>query len=367
MEGELAMKDYLAILKHTVFLARLRGHDKVASEIEKHVTIIEKCPPDKRNAVAAALRILQPKYAPLPGAEEIEKIVTGYPSATRQQTARLLLGEPPVKLAPGLTRAEAHEWLSRHPNLAPSEWLLDHEFAKQDTSGWTGAGGAREPRSAYRGQQPCGLRPDGLGTRTGRDVSSSVKDIQVARWILKTLSNTAKRNALCRERVERGPHGEEIHGSYWDRVDELRPQDLRDSVDETFTRAAMRMQKSLERLLAKKHEPLAPAPAWWKPARCAKILLTAAELMVEGKQMQHCVAGYAGYVKSGGSVIVKLEVPEASRTRSGRGSGDTVWHRSTVELDRRSGRVLQHRGPQNREPHPINVKALNVLLRRWRS
>jgi hypothetical protein len=176
------------------------------------------------------------------------------------------------------------------------------------------------------------------------------------------LTKKPTRDSLCRKRVERGPHGEEIHGSYWDRVDELRPPDLRDSVDETFTRAAMRMQKSMERLLSKKSEPLAPVPAWWKSARCAKILLTGPELMVEGKQMQHCVATYAGYVKKGESVIVRLEVPE----RKGR-HGETIWHRSTVDLDRRTGQVRQHKGPQNREPHPINVKALNVLLRRWRS
>jgi len=346
------MKDSLAILKQALAMAELRAggplhgakYKKVVDELRKHVSIVEKCPPDKRSAVAAALRILQPKYVGLPGGEEVDKVVTGYPGATRQQTARLLLGDAPVKLAPGLTRAEAHEWLSQHPNRPPSNWLLSREFGELSRS-----------RSGIDRSHPCGPN-----SQSGIAVAGGVQHVEVARWILKTLSKKPTRDAFCRERTERGPHGEEIHGSYWDRADELRPPDLRDSVEETFTRAAMRMQKSMERLLAKKSEPLAPVPAWWKPARCAKVLLTGAELMVEGKQMQHCVAGYAGYVKKGESVIVKLEVPE----RKGRGS-ETVWHRSTVELDRRTGQVRQHKGPQNREPHPINVKALAVLLRRW--
>lgn len=342
-------KDSLAVLKQALAMAELRAsgplhgakYQKVVDDLRKHVSIIEKCPPDKRNAVAAALRILQPKYVALPGASEVDKVVTGYPGATRQQTARLLLGDSPVKIAPGLTRAEAHEWLSQHPNQAPSRWLLQHEFKTRRVS-------------------PCGTIEG--ERRPTTYVDDSVQHVEVARWILKMLTKKPTRDALCRERVERAPHGEEIRGSYWDRVDELRPPDLRDSVDETFTRAAMRMQKSMERLLSKKSEPLAPVPAWWKSARCAKILLTGPELMVEGKQMQHCVATYAGYVKKGESVIVRLEVPE----RKGR-SGETVWHRSTVDLDRRTGQVRQHKGPQNREPHPINVKALNVLLRRWQS
>jgi hypothetical protein len=312
--------------------------------------------PDKRSAVAAALRILQPKYVGLPDVttEEIDRAVTSYPRANREQKARLLLGDPPVKLAPGLTRAEAHEWLSQQPSHVPSEWLLKREF-KTAAQKLYGDDWGRAQSNIYG--HPCGH-----DERSGGAVAESVQHVEVARWILKMLSKKPTRDALCRERVERGPHGEEVHGSYWDRVDELRPADLRDSVDETFTRAAQRMQKSMERLLAKKSEPLAPVPAWWKPARCAKVLLTGPELMVEGKQMQHCVAGYAGYVKQGKSVIVRLEVPE----RKSQGyEGPTVWHRSTVELDRRTGRVIQHRGPQNRDPHPINVKALAVLLRRW--
>jgi hypothetical protein len=342
-------KDSLAILKHAAFLARVRGQDKVAAELEKHAAIIEKCPADKRNAVAAALRILQPKYLALPEGRVVDSVATGYPLARREQTARIILGESPTKIAPGLTRTEAHEWLSEHPYRKPSEWLLTREFNEPDVRARV------DPARASWGSRPCGL-----GTKRGGEIANSVQHVEVARWILKMLSKKPTRDALCRQRVVRGPHGEEIHGSYWDRVDEIRPSDLRDSVDDTFNRAMARMQKSTERLLAKDTTPLAAPPAWWKPARCAKVLLKASELMVEGKQMQHCVAGYAGYVKKGESVIVRLEVPE-------RKEGKTETHRSTVELDRRTGRILQHRGPRNRDPHPINVKALKVLMRRWQN
>jgi hypothetical protein len=109
------------------------------------------------------------------------------------------------------------------------------------------------------------------------------------------------------------------------------------------------MQRDLNRLMLRKGEPLAATPHWWKPARCARLLMSAAELAVEGKVMQHCVAGYAGYVRRGESVIVALNVCE---------------HRSTVELDR-AGHVRQHKGFGNNEPHELCRRALAVLQTRW--
>lgn len=320
-------KDYLAILKQAALLARARD-PKVAATLEKHVEIIERCPPDRRAAVAGALRILQPKYVALPGAESVESAVVSYPKATREQKARLLLGESPVTISGGLTKAEAHQWLSEDPREEPARWLLD---------------------KAYRGG----------GTWSSTHWAYN-DDMTVARWVVRMLSIPARRQALIRERTWVGPAGREITGSFITRVDELKPQDLREGVDETFERAARRSQKNIEKLLAKRGEPLATRPQWWKPVKCATVLLSAAELVAEGKIMEHCVATYVGAVKEGESVIVRLEVPELKP-----GMKEPVKHRSTVEIDRRTGRVKQHRTHQNKDPHPINKKALRVLLKKW--
>jgi len=65
--------------------------------------------------------------------------------------------------------------------------------------------------------------------------------------------------------------------------------------------------------------------------------------------MDHCVAMYAGSVQQCSSTIVGLCV---------------LGQRSTVELAPDLS-VRQHRGRGNAAPPAINVRALDVLLRRW--
>ncbi len=107
--------------------------------------------------------------------------------------------------------------------------------------------------------------------------------------------------------------------------------------------------------MVQRGKPLASPPRWWRPARCARLLLTGSQLVAEGRQVRHCVSTYAGYVRQGESVIVSLLIRD----------GDGLVHRSTVELDRRTALVRQHKGPENETPSPLCQRALEVLSRRW--
>lgn len=126
----------------------------------------------------------------------------------------------------------------------------------------------------------------------------------------------------------------------------------RASVDAVFERAGERLRRALEKSMRSRGEPLRAAPRWWRPARCAGLLLSAAELAAEGRVLEHCVASYVPYVRRGESVIVGLCV---------------LGHRSTVELDPRTVDVRQHKGPGNEAPHALCVRALEVMVRRWRA
>lgn len=182
--------------------------------------------------------------------------------------------------------------------------------------------------------------------------------LEVIYWTIDRWRNPAQQRALLRERTER-LGDQEITGRYVDRLDELEPADLRPSVRATFARAGQRLARRFERELERQHEPLCAVPTWWQPARCARLLRTGAELAAEGRALGHCVGIYAEHVRSGRCWIVALEV---------------CGQRSTVELrpgpeTERSPHALavgQHRGPANRAPHPLCVRALRTLLTRWR-
>jgi hypothetical protein len=110
------------------------------------------------------------------------------------------------------------------------------------------------------------------------------------------------------------------------------------------------MWKRAERDLARKGEPLAPEPRWWRPVRCARLLMSPGALVVEGREMDHCVASYVPAVKNKHVVIVALNV---------------IGYRSTAEIDRQKVEVLQHKGKGNAAPPELCVRALKVLQIRW--
>lgn len=266
--------------------------------------------------ILAAARIVDARMGVVAQASRHPIPYGSYPHAPEAIRARLVLGETPAQISGGLTRREAHRWLLNAPDVPPAEWLL------------------------YT-----------LGTDRSVLGDCAPRSVGVARWLLAVLSDPPRRRALLRSRTERGPHGEEATGRLVDHAGDLIDRDLRPSVEATFERAGRRLARAAARLAVRHREPLAAVPRWWRSARCARLLLSAADLTAEGRELDHCVGQYAGYVRAGKSVIVSLRV---------------LGHPSTVEIDRASVRVLQHRGPRNATPHALCDRALTVLVRRWR-
>jgi hypothetical protein len=294
----------------------------VPKALERVCRTLDRTPEHVRSKVETALAVhlgrQHPEILPfLPTDPSIDLCQT-YPNVSEDIQARLALGEKPTQILRGLTAREAHEALTAGV-VSAEQWLL------RDTP-WR--------RACVRGPE-------------------------VARWLAACAKDPQRRAALETERVERGPHGEEIHGKLIDRVDEISARDLvrgeKTGVREAFERAAKRRYEQWQKDNEKKHEPLAPMPAWYRPIRCARLLLSSAAIIAEGKDMQHCVGSYVPFVRSQRSVIVSICV----RARGG-------VYRSTVELDRRTAQIQQHKGYRNSEPHEFCRRALEVCMRRWK-
>lgn len=240
-----------------------------------------------------------------------EWLAPSYPRVSEVQAARLVRGETPVQLAGGqLTKREAHMWLTAGGG-DPLEWL-------------------------------CQRLPAG---------TPHVRSFAVARWLIDVHRRGAWAS-LTRERDIPGPAGQRITVRYLDRVDEIQDVDLvrgpATGVDAAFERAAMRAGEQWLAQARVDHRVLQPLPHGWRLYRCMRHLCTPAALVREGESMHHCVGSYSSAVEGGQSVILAINV---------------TGHRSTVELTP-SGRVLQHRGPYNSDPHPLCQRVLERFLRR---
>lgn len=287
--------------------------------IRRHVELLERAPDGVcRDRIMRALRVLYPHlYLNLVQIETFRPLCEAYPNIPIDLQARLVLGESPSKISGGLTRAEAHAWLCQDRVLRgcwlnPQDWLVEQTVLRD---------------YAY------------------------VHDVTVAHWLLTCYRDPPRAKALCKSREIMGPHGELLKGTLLEHCDVLRRIDLRPSVEDTFERCAHRLLRAAEKAMRKQTEPLAPVPRWYQPIRCARLLLTARDLVIEGQEMCHCVATYAPYVKRGESVIVALAVCGA---------------RSTAEIDRQRVTVRQHKGPHNHSPDPLCQRALSICIRRWK-
>lgn len=248
------------------------------------------------------------------------KICPQYSGSTNKKymilKARIVLGESPTDVLPGLTSKEAHDALMLGFHNA-SEYIL-------------------------------------------RDITiSSNKDrfsVKVARWIVGCFNDSERRAALLLERSERVA-GAEIRGRFIDRVEELCDSDLINGmgtgVRVAFEECSKRFYAEWEKTAENSHEALNSIPHWWVPASYAKILMSAHDLMVEGRAMHHCVGTYASAVQSGAVIIVSICFFDEENN----------LHRSTVELDRKTKKVLQHRGDSNKEPSELCKEKVKDLLK----
>lgn len=247
----------------------------------------------------------------------IPALTPTYPAISRALARRLVRGETPVELSGGiLNRREAHAWLL--------------------------GGAGQEPLVYLSSTLPAGTPP--------------VRSAAVVRW-LQAVKARGDWSSLTRMRTFPGPGGQATQARYLDRVDEIQDADLPrgpgTGVHAAFESAALRHGDAAMRDQEDDHRVLTGLPRGWRLFRNSmRLLCTPAQLVREGRDMSHCVGGYADIVREGRSVILAIRV----RTR-----GDE--HRSTVEIAP-NGRVLQHRGPNNADPHPLCERVLEAFIRR---
>jgi len=237
-----------------------------------------------------------------------------YPNTTVERAAKLALGETPVQLSMGiLTKNEAHEWL-----------LSDRADRWHDPLSWLCS------------KLPCEIR---------------LRSVALVRWLLEVQRRGAW-SQLTKTRTVHGPGGVVAEVRYLDRIDEIQDEDLvrgtKTLVDEAFAHAAERLGAVWQKRMFRDHTPLTQPPKWKLYSNSMRVLNTPASLAAEGRDMQHCVGGYEHAVRCGNSVILSLNV---------------LGKRSTVELTPK-GRLLQHRGPRNADPHPWCQDVLNKF-RKW--
>ena len=306
----------------TAGLAELRAlvarlGNRVPEWLPEWLETVEAVPEHVRPRLLGAVRELAPATAPVIPAYE-GPLCPSYPRLARKAQARVALGERLDRVYRGLTPREAHE------------------------AALEGAAGACE--------YLCASLPASVAVP---------RYPAVARWLARSWADPARRAALETEREHHGPGGAVVRGKLVDRVDELHPVDLRGpegaGVQAVFARAARRAYAEWSTEHETDEAPLASAPAWWRGARCAKLLLTRAALIREGRAQSHCVGGYADVVRSGRSVVVSIAILGA----------DGTVERSTAEIDRATIAVRQHRAHSNKAPSAICERALEVLRRRW--
>lgn len=293
-------------------LANLSAARTQVKKLDGWIAKISLAPPEKHGHLLSAVRVLEPRLTCLP---TNNVICPAYPRAPRELQARIALGARPADVLLGLTAREAHEALSASAT-DPVAWLL-------------------------------------------RDVSltSRPRSVAVARWVLACLADPMRREALERARIGRVA-GEEVRGRATDRLDEIDPIDLvggnATGVDVALDAAGRRAYARWEAEASTRHEALASPPPWWRPIRCAQLLMSAADLAREGREMRHCVGTYAHHVRNKSGVIVSIAI----RARYG-------MHRATVYLSRSEPRVIEKHGADNASLDTLCERALAVCLNHW--
>lgn len=245
-----------------------------------------------------------------------------YPGVSTEQACWLRRGKAPREIAElldcgsDLSRAEAHRWLTQSPLVRPLEWLCSEL---------------------------------GLG---------QLRSWQVARWAQRVLRSPVEREALYREREIPGPAGTRMLARFADRLDEITEEDLvrgrKTGVHAAFASAARRLGEEYQRRMAHDHRVIGPEPPWRLPKAGSRAkpafrwLRTPAALAAEGRELGHCVGGYAWQVERGQCFILAVDV---------------AGQRGTAEL-LPSGQVVQWFGPRDGRPPKAAARALNRWLER---
>lgn len=248
------------------------------------------------------------------GAESVRELCPSYPKVSRNVAAQIVSGVSPVEISQGhLTRKEAHQWLQSGEPSAISEVVSSVcRFLVADTPIET------------MGQIP--------------------RDPTVARWV-KHIHERGSWSALVQEVHHAGRRLRRL-----DVLDEIAAEDLDRGISTGVVRAFENAGRRISKLGEGDHRVITYNPFPRLP-RGAKILTTSAMLINEGKEMKHCVGGYARSVEDQQCHIMAMVSKHG---------------RSTVEL-RKSNKwwVAQHFGPKNSEPHRRHRQLVSSWLNRY--
>lgn len=169
------------------------------------------------------------------------------------------------------------------------------------------------------------------------------------------LDATRRWDGLTRTRSQRVPGRDDPHEwTALDVLDEIQEEDIvtgKDRVDDVLERSARRLGDAWLEAHAKDHRPLCGVPTWWPRCKWIRLLRTAADLVTEGRELNHCVASYVPAVERGQCLILALHTPDGAR--------------STVELSL-AGVVRQHYARGNTSPCARHRWLLTAWLRRLR-
>lgn len=274
----------------TLVLAQLVDAGVIPSDILSYVT--KSNSEERKLSLLRAAGVVYPQSNLSGGSLPIDCVYT-VPTGL---AARLALGMP---VGVGLTKKERHDWLSSGAKCDPWAWLA----------------------------APVGVE---------------VRCVEVARWVVSLKPNqiTALK-ARDRTGFSLAEHAIDLTAK------DVAPHPSGDppGVHEVIARREARLTE--DEFGA---EPLCSLPNWatsktWRFTP----LITGAALAREGREMSHCVGGYAGAVKSGGVLIASV-----------RGWG----MRATVEFDVKTGRIVQITGKSNSKPHPVIVRIAEFYAKR---
>lgn len=179
-------------------------------------------------------------------------------------------------------------------------------------------------------------------------------DHQAFEWIFRSLMDPARHQQIARPRTITF-EGREYEYRLSSRLDEIRGEDLTDGlrtgVNRAFENAMERSKTQLELQMLESDDAIQTLPSWLDLGELNRLIVehgfinhlnTERKLALEGKVMNHCVAGYKWHVESGTSWIFSLR--------------DVACNRSTIEVRNvRDGRpcVVQNCSHGNSRPSPI--------------
>ena len=251
------------------------------------VSIIMGAPADKQMDIIKAFGILYPNLNIT--SKTATLVYESYPKVAANIAAKLMLNIP---VGQELTKKERHLWLSEGANVDQIAWVL-------------------------------------------RDTGLEARSMMVARWLLKVLNNPEQKELLYRTTRD---------GRLADHTIDLIPSDCQHGVREAIARREDRM--AVEEF---GKEKLCEPPPWVRRlGGRVKVLTTATALASEGRQMAHCVGGYASQVKSGNSIIVSIR----------------AWgHRATVEYSRNK-KLVQIKGKANSEASSLCKRLAELAIKK---